>query len=45
MDSPVARALMKKSEGDEVVVKRPKGDALYTIVAITYSRPSPTAES
>ncbi len=36
MDSPMARALMKKSEGDEVIVKRPKGDAAYTIVAVSY---------
>ncbi len=36
MDSPMARALMKKAEGDEVVVKRPKGDAAYTIVAVSY---------
>ncbi len=37
MDSPMARALMKKAEGDEVVVKRPKGDAAYTIVTVSYS--------
>jgi transcription elongation factor GreB len=36
MDSPVARALMKRCEGDEIVVKRPKGDACYTIVAVSY---------
>jgi len=36
MDSPVARALMKKTEGDEVVVKRPKGDAVFTIVRVQY---------
>jgi transcription elongation factor GreB len=36
MDSPVARALMKKAEGDEVIVKRPKGDALFTIVRVQY---------
>ncbi len=37
MDSPMARALMKKVEGDEVVVKRPIGDAVYTITAVSYS--------
>jgi transcription elongation factor GreB len=37
MDSPLARALMKKTEGDEVVVKRPKGDALFTIVRVQYA--------
>jgi transcription elongation factor GreB len=36
MDSPVAKALMRKSEGDEVVVKRPKGDAVFTIVRVQY---------
>jgi len=36
MDSPMARALMKKCEGDEVVVKRPKGDARYMIVQVSY---------
>ncbi len=36
MDSPMARALMKKAEGDEVVVKRPKGEARFTIVAVRY---------
>jgi len=36
MDSPMARALMKKAEGDEVIVKRPKGDAVFTIVEVSY---------
>ena len=36
MDSPIARALMKKMEGDEVVVKRPKGEAVFTIVKVRY---------
>ncbi len=36
MDSPMARALMKKTEGDEVVVKRPKGDAVFTILKVQY---------
>jgi transcription elongation factor GreB len=37
MDSPMAKALMKKSEGDEVMVRRPKGDTLFTIVSVQYS--------
>lgn len=37
MDSPVARALMKKGEGDEVVVRRPKGEARYTVVEVSYA--------
>jgi transcription elongation factor GreB len=36
MDSPVARALMGKALDDEVTVRRPKGDIVYTIVAIRY---------
>src|SRR5579871_2769983 len=31
IDSPVARALLGKRDGDEVTVRRPKGDATYTI--------------
>lgn len=36
IDSPVARALMRKSEGDEVVVRRPKVESLFTIVKVWY---------
>jgi len=36
MDTTVAGALMKKAEGYEVVVKRPKGDAVFTIVRVQY---------
>lgn len=43
MDSPMARALMKKSEGDEVTVKRPKGDALFTITGVSYTPFAPSA--
>ena len=32
MDSPVAKALIGKRDGDEVIVRRPKGDITYTIV-------------
>jgi transcription elongation factor GreB len=41
MDSPMARALMKRSEGDDVVVKRPKGDAVFTIIKVSYRPLSP----
>jgi transcription elongation factor GreB len=41
MDSPVARALMKRAEGDEVLIKRPKGDHLFTIVKVAYEPFSP----
>jgi transcription elongation factor GreB len=36
MDSPMARSLMKKAEGEEVLVKRPKGEAVFTIVKVQY---------
>ena len=36
VDSPVARALLGKREGDEVTVHRPKGDATYTVVSVRY---------
>lgn len=37
MDSPVARALMKKTEGDEVIVNSPGGELIYEVVEIRYS--------
>lgn len=37
MDSPVGRALMGKARDDEVLVQRPKGAMVYTIVDIRYS--------
>ncbi len=36
MDSPVGKALLHKEEGDEVRVKRPKGDIEYTIVEVSH---------
>ncbi|MEZ4361235.1 MAG: transcription elongation factor GreB [Kofleriaceae bacterium] len=36
IDAPMARALLGKREGDEVVVRRPKGDAVLTVVAVEY---------
>jgi len=36
VDSPMAKALLGKAEGDEVKVRRPKGTALVTIVEIEY---------
>ena len=36
MDAPMARALMKKTEGDEVMVKRPKGDTVFLIKKVQY---------
>jgi transcription elongation factor GreB len=36
VDSPVGRALLRKEEGDEVVVRRPRGDTVYTILEVRY---------
>jgi transcription elongation factor GreB len=36
IDSPVARALIGKREGDEVTIKVPKGDVVYTIIGVEY---------
>jgi transcription elongation factor GreB len=36
IDSPVGRALVGKKPGDEVIVRRPKGDILYTVLAVRY---------
>jgi len=36
VNSPIARALIAKEEGDEVVVKAPKGNIDYEIVEIQY---------
>ena len=37
MDSPLARALMKKSVDDEVDLKTPAGQAHYFIVKVRYT--------
>ena len=37
MDSPVARALLGKREGEDIIIKVPRGDVEYTILAVTYS--------
>ena len=36
VNSPIARAMIGKEEGDEVVVKAPSGDIDYEIVTISY---------
>ena len=36
MDSPVGRALLGKSEGDQVTVRRPKGDGVFEVVEVRY---------
>ncbi|HEY1558059.1 MAG TPA: transcription elongation factor GreB [Kofleriaceae bacterium] len=37
MEAPVAKALLGKRDGDEVMVRRPKGDITYTITGIRYA--------
>lgn len=37
MDSPVAKALMKKTVDDEIVVATPKGEMMLYIISIDYS--------
>jgi len=36
VDSPLARALLKKSEGDEVTLQAPKGALKYYVVEVSY---------
>ena len=36
MDSPMGKALLGRSEGDEIKVKRPKDTAIFEIIAIRY---------
>lgn len=36
IDSPMARALLKKEEGDEVVVQTPTGEAIWFVAHISY---------
>jgi transcription elongation factor GreB len=40
IDAPLARALLKKTLDDEVVVELPRGKTVYTIVGIRYDEPS-----
>lgn len=39
IDSPMGRALLGKAVGDEVLVRRPKGEATFEVVAIAYGTP------
>jgi len=39
MDSPLARALMRRSEGDELAVELPGGLREFVIVEVTYEMP------
>jgi transcription elongation factor GreB len=37
MDAPMGRALLGKKEGEEILVKRPVGDALFTVLEVSYT--------
>ena len=36
MDAPMGRALLGKKEGEEILVKRPVGDAHFTVLEVSY---------
>jgi transcription elongation factor GreB len=36
VDSPMAKALLRKEEGDEILVKRPNGVTAFVLVSIRY---------
>ncbi len=36
IDSPMAKALLRKTEGDEIVVNRPNGTTAFVVTAIHY---------
>ena len=40
IESPVGRALIGKEEGDEVVIRRPKGELVLEVVAVDYEPPA-----
>jgi len=41
MDSPLGRALLRKTRDEEVIVEAPGGSRVYVIVSIEYPRDSP----
>lgn len=43
MDSPVAKALLRRQVGDEVAVRRPRGETVYEVVAVRSREPTPRA--
>jgi transcription elongation factor GreB len=45
VDSPLARALLKKSANGEVTVKTPKGAVTYYVVAVSYTPPGRDGDS
>jgi transcription elongation factor GreB len=43
--SPIGRSLLKKEAGDSVVVRRPNGEAVLTIVSVRYTGPEGTGRA
>lgn len=41
IDSPMAKALLGKEEGDEIVVRRPAGTASFTVLEVSYQPLAP----
>jgi transcription elongation factor GreB len=39
IDAPMAKALLKKSVDDEVIVERPMGQATFLVLSISYQKP------
>jgi transcription elongation factor GreB len=39
IESPVAKALLRKEEGDEVLVRRPQGESTVVILKVTFDAP------
>ena len=39
MDSPVGRALLSREVGDEVTLKRPRGEATFEVVEVSNEPP------
>ncbi|MEK6527564.1 MAG: transcription elongation factor GreB [Nitrospirota bacterium] len=36
IDSPMAKALLRRAEGDEIIVSRPKGTSAFVVTSIRY---------
>ena len=45
VDSPLARALLKKTVDEEVTVDTPKGAVTYYVVAVSYTTPSANGDA
>jgi len=36
IDSPMAKALLRRTEGDEIIVRRPNGTSTFVVTSIRY---------